>query len=91
MTDMDLRTYFLQTKPAERKTFAEAIGSSVDYLYLCSMGKRKPGPSLCQRIVKQDSRFTLTDLRPDIWGDGVDSAAASDDVQSPVGVVVGTT
>ncbi|WP_124920433.1 hypothetical protein [Burkholderia stagnalis] len=88
---MDLRTYFLQTKPAERKVFAEAIESSVDYLYLCSMGKRKPGPSLCQRIVKQDSRFTLAELRPDIWGDGVDDAAASDDVQPPAGIAARVT
>lgn len=82
---MDLRTYFLNTKPDERKTFADAVEASVDYLYLCSMGRRKPGPELCKRIVAHDPRFTLGELRPDIWGDGVDAAAASDDTQPPVG------
>lgn len=65
---MDLRTYFLQTKPVERKAFAEAVDSSVDYLYLCSKGTRNPGPGLCRRIVQHDARFTLAELRPDIWG-----------------------
>lgn len=82
---MDLRNYFLSTRPAERKVLAEAVGTSVDYLYLCSTNKRKPGPALCMRLVAAEPRLTLGDLRPDIWGDGVDAAAASDDVQPPVG------
>lgn len=82
---MDLRTYFLTTKPVDRKAFADTVEANVDYLYLCSMGKRKPGPALCMRIVAHDPRFTLAELRPDIWGDGVDAAAASDDTQPPVG------
>lgn len=83
--DMNLRDYFLVTKPAERKALAEDVGTSVNYLYNCSLGARKPGPALCLRLVARDSRFTLAELRPDIWGDGVDAAAASDDVQPPVG------
>jgi hypothetical protein len=83
--DMNLRDYFLVTKPDERKQLADAISSSVNYLYNCSMGKRKPGPALCLRLVAYDPRFTLAELRPDIWGDGVEEAAASDDVQPPVG------
>lgn len=82
---MDLRTYFLTTKPAERKALADAIGKSVDYLYLCSRGTRKPSSGLCMQLVKHEPRFTLAELRPDIWGDGVDAAAASDDTQPPVG------
>lgn len=82
---MNLRTYFLITKPAERQEFADAVGAKVNYLYNCSIGKRQPGPSLCQRIVAYDPRFTLAELRPDIWGDGVDAASASDDVQPPAG------
>lgn len=82
---MDLRTYFKTTKPAEREVFAKAVEANVDYLYLCSRGVRKPGPELCKRIVAHDPRFTLAELREEIWGDGVDSAAASDDTQPPVG------
>jgi hypothetical protein len=82
---MNLRTFFLITKPAERESFAKAVGAKVNYLYNCSMGKRQPSAALCKRIVAHDPRFTLAELRPDIWGDGVDAAAASDDVQPPVG------
>lgn len=82
---MDLRTYFLNTKRAQREEFAAALEVNVDYLYHCSKGRRKPGSELCKRIVALDPRFTLAELRPDIWGDGIDAAAASDDVQPPVG------
>lgn len=82
---MDLLTYFKTTKPAEREVFAKAVGANVDYLYLCSRGTRKPGPDLCKRIVAHDSRFTLAELRDDIWGNGIDAMAASDDAQNPAG------
>lgn len=78
---MDLRTYFLQTKPAERKEFAEKLGVHIDYLYHCSRGERKPGTNLCKLIVELDPRFTLAELRPDIWGNGIESVAARDDAQ----------
>lgn len=84
---MNLREYFLETKKAKRRELAEAVGTSDDYLYLCSMGKRKPGTALCIRLVAAEPRFTLAELRPDVWGDGVDAAAASDDVQPPAGSV----
>lgn len=83
---MNLKTYFQITKPPEREEFASNLKVAVGYLYLCSRGTRKPGADLCKRIVKLDSRFTLAELRPDIWGNGViDSIAASDDAQPPVG------
>lgn len=82
---MNLATYFRTTKPAEREAFAKQLGRSVDYLYLCARGTRKPGPNLCKRIVELDSRFTLAELRPDIWGSDVEAIDASDDVQPPVG------
>jgi DNA-binding transcriptional regulator YdaS (Cro superfamily) len=86
---MNLRTYFLNTKPAQRKEFADALGVNVDYLYMCSRGQRKLGADLCKRIVALDSRFTLAELRPDIWGNGIDGIAASDDTQPPVGGTTG--
>ncbi|MCA8026509.1 hypothetical protein [Burkholderia cepacia] len=82
---MNLATYFRTTKPAERDEFAKALGSSVDYLYLCSRGTRQPGPKLCRKIVELDPRFTLPELRPDIWGAPADSVDASDDTQPPAG------
>lgn len=70
---MNLKTYFQTTTPAEREAFAKKVGTSVGYLYLCTRvpknGKpRQPGQNLCQRMVKEDPRFTLAELRPDIWG-----------------------
>lgn len=83
---MNLKTYFQISKPSEREVFAKRLEVSVGYLYLCARGVRKPSSDLCKKLVKEDSRFTLAELRPDIWGNGViDSAAASDDVQPPVG------
>lgn len=64
---MNLRTFFQTTKPDDRDRFAIAVDAKVDYLYLCSLGNRQPGPKLCQRIVAHDCRFTLSELRPDIW------------------------
>jgi len=82
---MDLRTWFLTTKPDERRALAAKIGRSVEYLYLCTRPGRKPGAKLCKDLVEADPRFTLAELRPDLWGDGIDSYAASDDSQPPVG------
>lgn len=82
---MDLKTYFKQTKRPDREAFAQSLGVNHDYLYHCARGARRPGPELCKEIVRQDPRFTLAELRPDIWGDGIENIAASDDVQNPAG------
>lgn len=83
---MNLKTYFQTTKPPEREAFANSLKVSVGYLYLCVRGTRKPSSNLCKAIVKLDPRFTLAELRPDIWGNGVtDAIAALDDAQPPVG------
>lgn len=82
---VNLKTYFQTTRPAEREAFALAVGASVDYLYLCARGVRRPGPKLCKRIVANDHRFTLADLRPDLWEGDVTGLDASDDTQPPVG------
>jgi DNA-binding XRE family transcriptional regulator len=82
---MDLKTYFRQTKRSDREEFAKALGVNHDYLYHCSRGSRRPSSKLCQLIVKLDARFTLAELRPDIWGGVIENVAASDDVQPPVG------
>ena len=78
---MNLDEYFAATKPRERKILADACGTSVGYLYHCAKGRRHAGPELCKLLVKHEPRLTLAELRPDIWGDGVDSMAASDDTQ----------
>lgn len=83
---MNLKTYFQIATPAEREAFAKKLKVSPGYLYLCSRGTRKPSSNLCKAIVKLDPRFTLAELRPDIWGNGVtDAIATLDDTQPPVG------
>lgn len=73
---MDLRTYFKTTKPADREALARAAGTSSNYLYLCSRGERLPGPALCRRLIDVGGPFTLSELRPDIWGNASPSLSA---------------
>jgi hypothetical protein len=82
---MDLKTYFKQTKRPDREAFAQSLEVNHDYLYHCARGARRPGTELCKEIVRQDSRFTLAELRPDIWGNGIENIVASDDVQESAG------
>lgn len=64
---MDLKTYFQITKPAERAALASRCGTSADYLYLAARGNRNVGPGLAKRLVEEEPRLTLHELRPDIW------------------------
>ncbi len=64
---MDLKTYFQITKPAERDALAARCETSANYLYLAARGKRNVGPSLAKRLVEEEPRLTLHELRPDIW------------------------
>lgn len=68
---MDLKTYFQTTELRDRKLFAKALDVHQSYLYRCSRNERLPGPKLCVRIVELDPRFSLPELRPDIWGSQV--------------------
>src|SRR5690242_16184253 len=84
--NMNLKTYFDTTDLAERRRFAGELDVSERYLYLCSRGDRKPSIKLCKKIVQIDSRFTLAELRDDIWGNGIEAIAAIDDTQFSGGV-----
>lgn len=64
---MDMKTYLKQATPAQRETLAQAVDSSVGYLYLIGGGHRRASPDLCQRLVAAEKKLTLTELRPDIW------------------------
>lgn len=52
----------------ERAALEKKVGAGSGYFYLIATGKRNPSPELAKRINKVDPRFTLSDLRPDIWG-----------------------
>lgn len=68
---MDLKTYFQTTALKEREEFAKTLDVHQGYLYRCSRNERLPGPKLCVRMVELDPRFSLAELRPDIWGSQV--------------------
>ncbi|WP_434779245.1 hypothetical protein [Neisseria sp. Ec49-e6-T10] len=53
----------------ERMALEKKVGLSEGYLYLVATNRRSPSPELSKKINKADSRFKLSDLRPDIWGE----------------------
>ena len=48
---------------------AEKVNCNNHHLYNITLGHKKPGRKLSQKINKADPRFKLSDLRPDIWGE----------------------
>lgn len=66
---MDMKTYLKQAPPEEREALAAAVKSSVGYFYLIAGGHRNAGTDLCKALVAKEPKLTLSDLRPDIWGD----------------------
>lgn len=62
-----MKKYLKQAAPYDRKTLADAAGTSVAYLYLIGGGHRRAGPELCKKLVAAEPKLTLCDLRPDIW------------------------
>lgn len=70
---MNLTEYFAATKPAERRKLAEICGTGVLYLDQCKRGVRKVGPKLALRLIAAEPRLTLPELRPDIWGENVET------------------
>ena len=72
-----MKTYLKQASPAEREALANAVESSVGYLYLIGGGHRRASSGLCQKLVAAESKLSLPELRPDIWGESkVDSNVA---------------
>ena len=64
---MDMKTFLQQATPEEREALAERVNSSVGYFYQIAGGHKKAGPKLCKRLVREEKRLTLGELRPDIW------------------------
>ena len=62
-----MKNYLKQAAPCDRKTLADAAGTSVAYLYLIGGGHRRAGPELCKKLVAAEPKLALCDLRPDIW------------------------
>ncbi|MGR2663659.1 hypothetical protein HA052_11085 [Chromobacterium haemolyticum] len=63
----------------ERLVLAEATSTNEQYLYQCGVGLKNPSPKLCRRIIEADPRFTLPELRPDIWDVNTSVAVSSND------------
>lgn len=99
---MDIfHAYFKALSKADRGAFAEAVGTSVAYLWQIIYGQRRCSESMAIEIEKASGRSVrVEDVRPDVdWAyiresarsiaeskNGVaDRAAASDDTQPPVG------
>jgi DNA-binding transcriptional regulator YdaS (Cro superfamily) len=95
------RTYFKALSKAERTAFAAQVGTSVAYLWQIAYKQRRCSESMAIEIEKATQRAVpVESLRSDVdWAyirdsaqsiadspNGiVDQAAASDDVQPPVG------
>lgn len=50
-----------------REELANKIGSKERYIYQLATGRRKGSYEFMQKINLADPRFTLQELRPDIW------------------------
>lgn len=72
---MDMKTYLKQAAPDARIALADAVGTSVGYLYLIGGGHRRPGTDLCKKLVAAEAKLSLAELRPDIWS-SADAVAA---------------
>lgn len=66
--NMNLRDLLNILTPAEKVELAKRAETQHVYLIQCASGFRKPSPALCQRLVAADSRLTLAELRPDVYG-----------------------
>jgi hypothetical protein len=64
---MDMKTFLKNSNDAEREQLAAMVGSSVNYFWQIAGGHKQPGPKLCKKLVEANPKFTLAELRPDIW------------------------
>lgn len=63
-----MKTFLQQATREEREELAARVDSSVGYFYQIAGGHKKAGPKLCKLLVREEPQFTLSELRPDIWG-----------------------
>lgn len=67
---MKLRQYLDELKPEARRSFADRVGTTMDYFYQLTGGHRKPSVELVKRIESESGgKVTRYELRPDIYGD----------------------
>lgn len=67
---MDLKTFIAES--GARKTLADALGTSPDYLWQIATGwqGRKASPKLALAIEEATGgKVTRAELRPDLWGE----------------------
>lgn len=80
---MDMKNFLQQATPEQREELALRVGSSVGYFYLIAGGHRKAGSDLCKSLVAAETKLTLAELRPDIWGDAPKSLRRQPDRRRP--------
>ena len=68
---MTLRELLDVLTPEEKRSLAARAQTEYIYLFQLAAGARTPSPKLAKRLVEADSRLTLPELRPDIWGEKV--------------------
>lgn len=82
---MNLRDWYESFPAGERRKSIKDLGFDPDYLYQLAYGiedsktgrVRQPGIELCRRLISADSRLTLPELRPDVWGEPEPAKAAA--------------
>lgn len=62
-----MKTFLKNSTDAEREQLAAEVKSTVNYFWQIAGKHKNPGPDLCKRLVAANPKFTLAELRPDIW------------------------
>ncbi|QMV33071.1 hypothetical protein KMC49_gp03 [Ralstonia phage Firinga] len=74
---MTLSEFFKSATPDERHRLAAACETSSEYLRHCVAKRRKPSPELARKLCAAEPRFTLAELRPDLWAYNSPNEASS--------------
>lgn len=65
---MNVRDYIKSLSPDAKREYAEACGTTVEYLAQISGGHSRPGHNLAKRLAQHsDGNVGLHEIRPDIW------------------------
>ena len=73
---MDVKTYLKDTDRGAAEIMAAKAGTTYDYLIQLAGKHRQPSPDLARKLVKASrGKLTLSELRPDLWGNGHGQAA----------------
>lgn len=66
---MDMQEWFRQASDEEKSRVASEAGTSAQYIYQLSTGRRRPSYQMAQKLATAlRGAVTKKELRPDIWG-----------------------